>query len=316
MISVIYPVYNVENYLERSLQSILNQSFTDFEIIAVDDGSTDGSLAILKKFALKDERVKVFCQDNQGVAKTRFEALQRAIGEYVCFVDSDDILSENSLSVLYNALIFNNADVSEGNYCKVFPNGDVVNYDFPENSVVSVEDNLDMLFSRRIIYSLWAKLYKKELFEGLELKEFVFMEDVCLAVQAISKAHRVALVNECVYQYVQRSGSAVHSHFYDKESADYYYSRIWISDFITQSIGYKNKCLLDVFLLQGFAYALCLGGGKFIEKDEIKRCKNIFKKEKHSLPIGQRVVVQTIGMPLINKFLIYLYHIRISKSKR
>lgn len=316
MISVIYPVYNVEKYLERSLQSILNQDFADFEIIAVNDGSSDGSLEILKKYAVQDTRIRMFDQENQGVAKTRFEALKTAKGEFVCFIDSDDVLPNDALSVLYKSLIANDADVAEGNYCKVFPNGDVTKYVFPENAVISATENLDLLFSGRVLYSLWAKLYKKELFEEVELKDFVFLEDVCLAIQAVSKAKKVALVNCCVYQYVQRESSAVHSHFYDKASADHYYSRVWITDFITKNCNYNNSRLLDAFLLQGFAYALCLGGGKFIAKDDFTRCKSIFKKEKKCLPIGQRLVVQTVNFYFINKIIIRLYQIRIRNSKR
>ena len=316
MISVIFPVYNVEKYLERSLQSILNQDFTDFEVIAVNDGSTDGSLEILKNFAARDARIKLFNQENQGVAKTRFEALKSANGELVCFVDSDDILPNDALSVLYKSLIDNDADVAEGNYCKLFPNGDVTNYDFPDNAVISAEENLDLLFSGRILYSLWAKLYKIELFNANELKEFVFLEDVCLAIQAVSKAKKIALVNHCVYQYVQREGSAVHSHFYDKASADYYYSRVWITDFVTENSNYNNRQLLDAFLLQGFAYALCLGGGQYIANADFERCKSIFEKEKKCLPIGQRLVVQTISSYFINKIIIWLYQIRIRNSKR
>ena len=160
MISVIYPVYNVGDYLERSLQSVLNQDFADFEVIAVDDGSTDGSMTVLEKFAAADARLKVVKKEHKGVAKTRFEALKTAQGEYVCFVDSDDILPKNALSVLYNSLVSNDADISEGNYCKVFPDGKIVNYEFPENTVVSAQENLDLLFSRKVLYSLWAKLYK------------------------------------------------------------------------------------------------------------------------------------------------------------
>ena len=317
MISVVYPVYNVEKYIELSLQSILNQDFTDFEIIAVNDGSTDNSLEILEKLASKDARIRIYNQDNQGVARTRHNALKIAKGEYVCFVDSDDILPENSLSLLYNSLIVNDVDISEGNYCKVFPDGKVVNYEFPEEKVISTTENLDALFSGKVLHSLWAKLYKKELFDDAELKEFVFLEDFCLAVQAMVKAKKIALTSKCVYKYVQNDKSAVHSHFYDKDTTDYYYAKTWIADYVVKNLKeYKNQELLDSFVLQGFAYALCLGGGKYIKKEDYDYCRKLFKTNKKCLPIGQRVVVQTVCMLLINKALIFLYQIRISKSKR
>lgn len=316
MISVIYPVYNVEEYLDRSLQSILNQDFTDFEIIAVNDGSTDGSLAILEKYAAQDDRIWLYSHEDQGVARTRFDALKLAKGDYITFVDSDDVLPKEALTTLYNSLIDNDADISEGNYCKVFPDGTKVEYDFPDDAVVSAEENLDMLFSSKILYSLWAKLYKKELFDNAELKEFVFLEDVCLAIQAIAHAKRISLVKQCVYEYVQRKNSTVHSHFNDRAAADYYFSRVWITKYISENVSYQNNKLLDIFLLQGFAYALCLGGGEFIGKSDFERCKKIFKKEKSCIPVGQRIVVQTVKNYFINKIIIWLYQIRIRNSKR
>lgn len=316
VISIIYPVFNVEQYLEKSLQSLLNQDFVDFEIVAVNDGSTDGSAEILAEFADKDDRIKVYNQENQGVAKARMNALKKAAGEYVCFVDSDDILPENSLSVLYNALINNDADVAEGNYCKVFPDGAVVDFEFPPSGVVAAKENIDMLLSSKVLYSLCAKLFTTRLFDNAALQDFVFMEDVCLTLQAVAQADRVVLVNQCVYQYVQHKGSAVHSHFYDKGTADYYLARLWIADYLRKNFGNFFEKKLEVFILQGFAYTICLGGKRFLKKEDVLNCKKIFTNCKRCLPIGQRAVVQTVNIPVVNNLLIKFYQIRIRFSKR
>lgn len=315
MISIIYPVYNVENCLEKSLQSLLNQDFVDFEVVAVNDGSTDDSAKILSEFAAKDDRIKIYHQENQGVAKARMNALKNAKGKFVCFVDSDDVLPKNSLSVLYNALISNDVDIAEGNYCKIFPDGKVVNYIFPNSCVVTAKENIDMLLSSKVLYSLCAKLFKKHLFNSVEFKDFVFMEDVCLTLQAVAQTDRVVLVDECVYQYVQRQGSAVHSHFNDRSVADYYFARIWIADYLKKTFGDFFEKKSEEFVLQGFAYTLCLGGKQFLQKDDISDCKKIFTNYKKCLPIGQRAVVQFVNIPIVNKILIKLYQIRIRKSK-
>lgn len=317
MISIIYPVCNVGNYLEKSLQSLLNQDFTDFEIIAVNDGSTDDSLSVIKKFASKDSRIKVYDQENQGVAATRYKALKNAKGKYVSFVDSDDVLPENALSLLYNSLINNDSDISEGNYCKVFPSGEISNYEFPSEKVVTAEQNIDLLLSRRVIYSLCAKLFKKSLFINAELKKFVYLEDFCLAVQAFARAKKISLVNQCVYNYIQRHDSAVHSHYGDRAVADHYFSRLWIVDYIKDNFqSYNNLAMLDGFLLQGYTYAVCYGGKKYFSDFDYKRCKLIFDEHKVMLPIGQRIVFQTIPFGILNKISIWLYQIRLKNAKR
>ena len=104
-ISVIIPVYNVENYLKRCLNSVLNQTLKDIEIICVNDGSTDDSAQICEEYALKDERFSVFHQENKGVSAARNKGLSLAEGEYICFIDSDDSIKENYLSHLLSLFV-------------------------------------------------------------------------------------------------------------------------------------------------------------------------------------------------------------------
>lgn len=111
MISVIMPVYNVENYIEKCLDSVCNQSFKDLEIICVNDGSTDNSLKLLEDYAKRDSRIKIITQENGGIGHARNTGLKNATGEYVLFVDSDDFLCENSLDELYYNINSNNSDL-------------------------------------------------------------------------------------------------------------------------------------------------------------------------------------------------------------
>ena len=105
MISIVVPVYNAEKYLNRCVDSILSQTYTDIELILINDGSTDSSGELCKKYAESDSRVKYFSKENEGPGVTRFLGAQKATGEYICFVDSDDYLSEDALEVLLSSFL-------------------------------------------------------------------------------------------------------------------------------------------------------------------------------------------------------------------
>lgn len=115
-VSIVIPVYNAELYISRCLDSIINQTYTDLEIICVNDGSKDNSLQILKKYQEKDERIFVIDKENAGVSEARNDAIKRSSGQYITFVDSDDWLEKDAIELMYKALIENNADVVRSNY--------------------------------------------------------------------------------------------------------------------------------------------------------------------------------------------------------
>ena len=114
MISIVVPVYNVEKYLHKCVDSILNQTFQDFELILVNDGSTDGSATICETYAATNEKVRVIHKKNGGLSDARNVGIANAIGEYVTYIDSDDYISKEYLEVLQQLLISNNADIAVG----------------------------------------------------------------------------------------------------------------------------------------------------------------------------------------------------------
>ena len=122
-ISVVVPVYNVEKYLSVCINSVLSQTFTDFELILVDDGSTDKGGDICDEYEKKDNRIRVIHQKNQGVSAARNAGIDLSIGEYLIFIDSDDTIDKNCLSILYKNLIIENADISLCAYKKIYNNG-------------------------------------------------------------------------------------------------------------------------------------------------------------------------------------------------
>ena len=197
-ISVIIPVYNVEKYISETINSVLAQTFNDFEIICINDGSKDSSLDILNNLAKTDSRIKVFSQQNSGVSKTRNAAFNYAIGEYVYYLDSDDIIHPQLLEICYNIAKKQDADVLSFGYLEFF-DGQTPKFDAIEENRIElfeVDDFVSKITARgdiKINYNIWSKFYKKEI-----LNDIKFDEDVSLAEDVIH-TFRVAKKNPKTY---------------------------------------------------------------------------------------------------------------------
>ena len=137
LISIIVPVYNVESYLKRCIESILNQTFRDFELILVNDGSTDNSEIICKEYALKDERIKYFYQRNKGVSEARNKGIDNSSGEYIQFIDSDDYVDENFLEIVVNRFKRDNSDIVFIGFYNEYNNGEIYKSKYYKESIVS-----------------------------------------------------------------------------------------------------------------------------------------------------------------------------------
>ena len=211
-ISVIIPVYNVEEYLEQCLDSIINQTFKDLEIICVNDGSTDKSLCILEKYAQKDNRIKIINQTNQGLSAARNTGIENATGEYISFVDSDDYIKNNLyetlLKYLPSELICFNAEAFGD-----FPIPDKLNkyLKYKYNGVKNITDKV--IFNTNVY--AWNKLFKTEIIqkykikfpEGLYFEDFVFLWDYMLKIKKVNYLRN----NENFYFYRQRSTSIMNN---------------------------------------------------------------------------------------------------------
>ena len=147
-ISVIVPIYNTENYIAGCIDSILRQTYTDLELILVDDGSKDNSLSICRQVALTDTRIHVLHQENKGVTAARKLGLEYAQGEFICFVDSDDKITSNALEILFS-------NMKDG--------VDIVICDSERSGYATGNEFLNQLLKNEILISLWGKLYRKEL---------------------------------------------------------------------------------------------------------------------------------------------------------
>lgn len=302
-ISIIYPVYNVAEYLGKSIESCLLQTFYDFEIIAINDGSTDSSYDILCKYAEQDARVKIVNQPNQGVATARMIGLSISLGEYITFVDSDDILPIDALEVLYSIICLPDVDIAIGDYLELMNGKYMKTNSFSKNVTINALQYIDLILNQKIQWGLCAKLYKRTLFENIvPIPAFKLGEDAALLIQIINNAKQISLVDKCVYHYVQRMTSAVHV-----KSAPYlvdiYNFRIWIASLLREE-KYYNESLLRKFLVAGYIECVFLGGNKTLSKIDYFDILPFYNEVKKELFFWHRVVFSTLNIPVIGSVVI------------
>lgn len=214
-ISIIVPVFNVERYLCKCIDSILNQTFDKFELILVDDGSQDTCPQICDNYAKKDDRVKVIHKKNGGQGSARNMGLDIAKGEYIGFVDSDDYIEIDMYQKMINAIKKNEADLAICGYKKVQPfiRISTVNY-FKEIQLYSNKELMKKYISTSYIQTvIWNKLYKKELFKNLRFPEIRAREDAYILHEILGRCNKAVQIGECLYIQQIRKGSTENSKF-------------------------------------------------------------------------------------------------------
>lgn len=208
IISVIVPVYNVQEYLEKCINSILEQTYADLEVILVDDGSTDGSRETCDKLAQNDRRIKVIHQQNAGQSSARNVGLDIATGDYVSFIDSDDWIDNDMYEVLMNLMNRYNPDIVSCGLKNIYK--DHVNSIQTDKVVVfSNEEALEDLFSQHYIrFEVWNKIYKKELLTSLRFKSGQIHEEIYFSSHALLQANKIVYIDRPMYNYlVDRYGN-------------------------------------------------------------------------------------------------------------
>lgn len=222
LISVIVPIYNTEKYLVECVESLRKQTYSNIEIILVDDGSTDASIEICDGFAEKDSRVRVFHKKNEGVAVARNFGIQQSNGQYVVIVDSDDVAVDKMIEVLYTQIKENDADIAVGNYY-IYDESDGNFYYYITDDDYCVE----VLSSQELIdrqAGAWKwnstafmlttfKLYNKVLFDDVSFTHGRRFDDEASTHRLFLRSKKTVFVNDNVYLYRRRSGSIMRSKF-------------------------------------------------------------------------------------------------------
>ncbi|WP_251551947.1 glycosyltransferase [Neobacillus muris] len=222
-ISIIVPVYNVENFIQPCIESILNQTFTDFEIILVNDGSTDRSGFICDEFAKKDKRIFVIHKENGGQSSARNKGIEAAKGHYIGFVDSDDWIHQDMYNTLYTKAIETDAEITACNLMQF--SKDSTGHLYSNNTTDELFDRNsamhELYLNERLTFSPCNKLYRKELFKGIRFKEGYILEDMDFAYRIIHQANRIYYTGQAFYYYRYNDQSTMRKDFSKKRLDEY-----------------------------------------------------------------------------------------------
>lgn len=216
MISIIIPVYNAEKYLDRCFESIYNQTYKFYEVIIVDDGSTDGSSLICKKWAEIDHRFNYYYKKNGGSASARNYGLNLVKGDYISFIDADDYVDIDFLYNMFNSMQSSNADIVQCDFLET--KNDTICYEMPQKKIKYLEySNIEYLkcFCNKSTYLkvavLWNKIYKKELFSGLQFPVGKGIDDEFLICEVIYRAKTIYVIEDVLYYYFMSPNSQMRS---------------------------------------------------------------------------------------------------------
>ena len=256
MISVIVTVYNIEKYLGPCLEGILASTFKDLEVILVDDGSKDGSGEICDRFAEKDKRIRVIHKTNAGVSQARNSGLEMARGEYITFVDGDDVIHPNMLSVLMDAIVEGDYDVSMVYGIQVSDGGqDRFNANkelgiSSKHKVVSQSEMIRGLFGTSVdefqYIVVWNKLYRRELVQDLRFKD-TGSEDLEWSLQMSLRMKKAVCVEAEMYYWIQHQSSMTHQAM-NRTQADRMNSYVLcLNDIPSDKTDYRAWCLVKLY---------------------------------------------------------------------
>lgn len=205
-ISVVVPVYNVADYLKNCIDSIINQTFEDIEIILVDDGSTDSSGLICDEYKNKDKRIIVIHKENGGLSDARNVGINKAQGEFITFIDSDDSIREDMLENLYYGCLEGDSDMSICGYQKVDEYGNEIEEPLKENKGVYTSEQFFKKFPLEYSQAC-SKLYKTKLFNEIKFPFGKIHEDEFVFHKLVNECKKITMLDEKMYYYLQRQGS-------------------------------------------------------------------------------------------------------------
>lgn len=315
-ISVVIPVYNVENELERCLESVLNQTFKNLEIILINDGSSDNSLEICKNYEVKYNNIKVFTQSNQGQSSARNRGIEQATGKYIGFVDSDDVIHLEMFEQLFEMLQKNDADVSAVQIQTVDDITEIKENreNSKTNTKIEIVEKADLLIDymydglnkKAGQYSAGRKLFKRELLDEVRFLEGKINEDILFNYEVLENANRLVKTERVMYFYLQDSNSTMRRTLSEKEL-----DLLYICDVLIDKAKKKNNTELIKLakmkkarsyfsLLAKIAYF-----GTNIPKRELSEIKsdlvsglrdNYMLLMKSPIPINRKIIISAFAL--------------------
>lgn len=291
LISVVVPIYNVENYLKECVESILNQDYSRIEVILVDDGSTDNSGKLADLIKKEDKRIKVIHKVNGGLSDARNCGIKAASGRYICFIDSDDIIKCDYVSSLYSSLLKYNVKISSCGFCHLYENGETKEINFQNIDKVFSGDEAQIYLNVIGYYNVSAcnKMFDISLFENIEFPKGKKSEDWFVMYKLIEKSQRIYYNSDTKYIYRQRAGSITKNSKANidcieasKEVYNYFKNNETVLPYATQSYAFA--------LIGVYNFELCKGK-KYSEIKQYREMVNSVKNELsyNLLPLKRKV---------------------------
>ena len=307
LVSIIVPVYKVEEYLDKCVQSLINQTYPNLEILLIDDGSPDRCPKLCDEWAKRDSRIEVIHTANHGVSHARNVGLDKASGEYIGFVDADDWIDPDYYEQMVTELLRTGADVCGVGYTRETTNGPRNILRKGEACVYSREEILCEIFScvvpKLLWWELWDKLFCRKLVTTNRLNEHIFIaEDKLFFWQAMKEAKKFAYLPTYGYHYRMREGSAMHEQVTEKSLSYKYASQKIFTD------AEKEKEPLQSILWERYVAEMimyvrdCLSFSQNAHRTEIKQIqaflrKNFFRIQRMHLSLRQRLGVAYLLLP-------------------
>ena len=250
-VSVVVPVYNVEKYVEKCLNSLVNQTFKDIEIIVVNDGSKDNSLEVVKKFE-NDTRVKIISQENKGLSGARNTGIDNASGDYIAFLDSDDWVDYDFIEKLYDAIIRNDCDIAAATIIRKREKTQKYRVHYTKEEVFeTLEEKLKACRIPVCCY-VWNKLYKADLVKNYRFFEGVNFEDVLWTPEILKRANKLVVVPNINHYYRVNNQSIVKKIQTPKKQLDAYNAKKYVVNFMEENgvkLSKKDKTYTSLYQL-------------------------------------------------------------------
>lgn len=300
MITVIVPVYNVEKYLIKCIDSIITQTYKDLEIILVNDGSTDNSGKICDKYKSKDKRIKVIHKDNGGLSDARNCGLKISNGEYIVFLDSDDWVDENYIKILYNLIKKYDSDMSICDFKKVYNEEEKLNSNYNEMVFSNIEALKQIHTEKGTQFIVaWNKMYKKKLLDGMKYPKGKVHEDEFLTPILLYRSNKIAYTEKELIYYRQREGSIM-SNGFNLKKLDYL-------DALEERVKYYKDNELEKLSINE-AHVL---GYTIISYYYLVNKLKYDKKKKVCLMLKKRIrkVIKNNKLPITTRIKMYLFSI-------
>lgn len=303
-VSIIVPVYNVQNYIERCLNSLVNQTFKDIEIITINDGSTDKSLELLNKYAKEDIRVSVIDLGDEGVSYCRNLGIEKANGKYIMFVDSDDWIDSNMVEVMYKKAEENNLDLVMCSYIREFKDRSKEKiFNLPKEIIYKENEVKNELLRKLVgpikeelsnpelldaLGTVWGKLYRVDILKEnklkfVDLKEIGSAEDTLFNIFTFNYLKKVMFLNKPMYHYWRDNPKSVTSQYNPKLKEQRKVFFKYISDFIKENNfeqvfeeALNNRICTSIL---GLGLMECSKNNKINGINKIKNIKNLINEE-------------------------------------